>query len=206
VASLGSPASPPERPKHTVAEALARPEAEGWELIEGVIERKAAPSWWHARSQTRVAQALGPFDRRGGGKRPGGWWILSEVDVEIESGQLVRPDIAGWRRERVENLPRERPLRIRPDWIAEVLSTDDVRRDTVRKMRLYQRVGVPHYWVLDPDQRVLQVYRWQPDSYALIVTAEAGETVRAEPFDAIEIPVGVLFGDDPPEEPPATAP
>jgi hypothetical protein len=41
--------------------------------------------------------------------------------------------------------------------------------------------------------------RHTPEGYLTILRAERGEVVRAEPFDAIELAVGTLFGDDPPE-------
>jgi hypothetical protein len=54
----------------------------------------------------------------------------------------------------------------------------------------------PHYWILDPGEKILLVHRWSHDGYTVVQRAAAGETVRAEPFDAIELRVGVLFGDD----------
>jgi Uma2 family endonuclease len=86
----------------------------------------------------------------------------------------------------------------RPDWICEVVSPGDARRDTVRKLRLYHRLAVPYYWLVDPVQATLTVLRWSEAGYLTLLTAERGENVRAEPFEAIEIAVGTLFGDDPP--------
>jgi hypothetical protein len=55
---------------------------------------------------------------------------------------------------------------------------------------------VTHYWVLDPVERIILVHRWSPDGYIVVQRAAAGETIRAEPFEALELRVGVLFGDD----------
>ena len=60
----------------------------------------------------------------------------------------------------------------------------------------YHRAGVPHYWILDPDTKSLAVYRNSHEGYVNILVAHAGDTVRAEPFDAVEIRVGLLFGED----------
>ena len=70
----------------------------------------------------------------------------------------------------------------------------------MKKLRVYQRYEVPHYWIVDPMNELLTVHRWTPDGYLTVLTAERGERVRAEPFDTIEWPIGVLFGDDPDEE------
>jgi Uma2 family endonuclease len=66
----------------------------------------------------------------------------------------------------------------------------------VKKLRTYQRCGVPHYWILDPTDEMLSVYRWMAEGYLLVLAAGRHERVRAEPFAEVELPVGVFFGDD----------
>lgn len=91
------------------------------EIIGGAIVEKAAPSFEHGDAQSSLVAALkDPFQRRRGG--PGGWWIATEVEVELETHEVYRPDLVGWRRERVPERPRGRPIRIHPDWVCEVLS------------------------------------------------------------------------------------
>jgi Uma2 family endonuclease len=89
-------------------------------------------------------------------------------------------------------------VRVRPDWVCEVLSTKR-RNDLIKKNRVYHRTGVPHYWIIDPIAETLTVLRWGPEGYIQVLLAERGEKVRPEPFEAVELTVGVLFGDDPPE-------
>ncbi len=55
---------------------------------------------------------------------------------------------------------------------------------------------IGHYWLVDPAEQTLAVYRWHPDGYLEVLAAERGQRVRAEPFEAIEFSVGVLFDDD----------
>src|SRR5882757_1755825 len=109
-------------PMATVADWLAQPEDRRLELIDGELIEKAAPSFEHGLAQGRMAGALsGAFDRKAGGSGgPGGWWIATEVDVLLD-GRGYRPDIAGWRRDRVPAPLKERPVTIRPDWICEVV-------------------------------------------------------------------------------------
>lgn len=89
------------------------------------------------------------------------------------------------------------PVKQRPDWTCEVVSPSNSNNDTVKKLRLYHQVEIPHYWLVDPRDSTLTVMRWSPDGYVTLLRAERTETVRAEPFHAIEIAVGSLFGDDP---------
>jgi Uma2 family endonuclease len=108
---------------------------------------------------------------------------------------VFRPDVAGWRRERLTELPSEVPILVRPDWVCEILSTNK-RNDLVKKKREYHRNEVGHYWIIDPVEEVLTVYRWHLEGYLEVLVADRGERVRAEPFDAIDLRVGILFGDD----------
>jgi Uma2 family endonuclease len=186
------------RPSGTasLADLLAIPEDERrHELIDGEVIAKDAGSGQHGGAQGRIFRSLGPFDRRPGGRQPGGWIFATEADIYFDPRNILRPDVAGWRRERLAELPSEVPIRVRPDWTCEVLSTNQ-RNDLVKKKRVYHQHQVPHYWIADPREQTLAVYRWSPDGYVEVLTTERGERVRAEPFDAIELSIGVLFGDD----------
>jgi Uma2 family endonuclease len=173
------------------------------ELIAGELIRKAAPSGEHGHAQAGLVAALRPpFHREAGGSSaPGGWWLATEVEVQLSSGDLVRPDVLAWRREHCPSRPTGTPVKTRPDWICEIVSASNSSHDTLKKLRLYHRVEVPCYWLVDPRDATLTVMRWHPDGYVTLARCERGARVRAEPFDAVELTVGTLFGDDPPELP-----
>ena len=107
----------------TIADLLAIPEERRrHEVVDGTLMEKKAASGRHGGAQGRLFRRLGPYDRRPGGRWPGGWWFATEVEVLFEPTQVFRPDIAGWRRERMIELPVEVPVTLRPDWICEILS------------------------------------------------------------------------------------
>jgi Uma2 family endonuclease len=180
------------------ADLHAIPEHERFhEIIDGELVRKAMPSAPHGLAQRVVGGRVGDsYSRRPGGNRPGGWWIVTEVEIQLDEHEVYRPDLSGWRRERLPELPRESPILVRPDWVCEVLSQSNARNDLVKKMRVYHRCGVPHYWIIDPDQETLTVYRWTADGYLVALTAQREERVRAEPFSEVDLSVGTLFGED----------
>ena len=186
--------------KGTVDDFWAIAEAERFhELIGGELIEKAAPSGEHGDAQAGVVGALRlPFQRPPGRGGPGGWWIATEVEVRQHTTEIVRPDVVGWRRERCPQRPIGIPIDLTPDWICEVVSASHATDDTVRKLRLYHRFEIPHYWLVDPRDATLTVMRWSADGYVMVLRAERSELVRAEPFEAIELAVGTLFGDDPP--------
>ena len=168
------------------------------EIFAGEIVPKEAAKFEHSSAQVTVGVELGsPFGRRPGPRGPGGWWFGTEAEVEYEPHELYLHDLAGWRRDRCQERPSGRPVRIRPDWVCEILSPSNWRNDTVKKFATMQRHGVPHYWMLDLDHRVLTVHRWKDGEYVVAAHAQPGERAALEPFDAISLDVGVLFGDDP---------
>jgi Uma2 family endonuclease len=200
-----------QAPGHRVAtidEMLAIPEGERFhEIIGGELVRKAMPSGPHGRAQFRVATEIGgPYDRRAGRGGPGGWIFATEVEIRFDADNLFRPDVAGWRRERLQRLPAESPIVVRPDWVCEILSASNKQNDLFRKLRVYQRCEVGHYWIVDPVEEGLAVYRWTREGYLLVLTAASAERVRAEPFAEVALSVRELVGGDDEEDPESGAP
>jgi len=193
-----SSAAPKLRPA-SIEDLLAIPEAERFhEIIDGELVLKAMPSFRHGAAQMGIAdEIVGPYGPRSRGRGPGGWLFASEVEIVFEPSQVYRPDVAGWRRERLPALPAEWPIPVRPDWVCEILSPSNSRNDVIKKMRVYQRCQVPHYWLLDPEQETLSVHRWTAEGYLNVQAAEGRERIRPEPFAEVELSVhGLVEGDD----------
>jgi Uma2 family endonuclease len=185
-----------EKKRGTVEEVLRLAEAgHAVELIDGEIVYKTAKAP-HGNTQAHLLGVLGPFNHGSAGARgPGGWWIVTEVEaLYARTEELYRHDAMGFRRDRVPDLPRDWPVRARPDWAAEILSLSTARYDLVKKQRTLHLHGVPHYWILDPQHETLTVLRHAPEAYLQILTAGIGDVVRAEPFEEVEIVVAELFG------------
>src|SRR5690606_37538519 len=145
------------------------------------------PAPRHARARSALGFELGELDRPGGGDHPGGWWILDEPELHLGADVLV-PDLAGWRRERMPRLPEGPAFELVPDWICEVLSPSSARLDRLKKMAVYARAGVGHIWLVDPLARVIEVYRLHQGHW-LQLTVVADGAQRLEPFDELEVDV-----------------
>ena len=115
----------------------------------------------------------------------------------VRAHEIYRPDVSGWRRDRVPERPVGRPISIRPDLVCEILSESNAATDQVDKFRVYAESGVPFYWIGDPSRKILTVYRLEGTGYAVALQTKHGEVVNAPPFDALSLRVGLLFGDDP---------
>ena len=169
------------------------------QIVDGELITQPRPTIAHQHAASVLSFDLGnPFDRGRGG--PGGWWILYEPELHLGHDILV-PDLAGWRRDQVPELPSGAFLTIAPDWICEVLSPSTASLDRVRKLRIYAREGVAHAWLVDPTARTLEVLRRDGERWILVSTHAGDETVRAEPFDAIELDLTALWLTPSPPEP-----
>jgi Uma2 family endonuclease len=186
----------PTKKRPTLADLLAIEDHDRLEIIGGEIVERALPSWRHARAETKYGEILAPFNRKPGGPRdPGGWWIGTEVHVGYGE-EIYCHDVAAWRRDRVPAMPDGFPVPLRPDWVCEIVSPKHEKRDFVMKPQALHAAEVLYYWLLHPEEQMLLVQRWTTKGYLTILSAGAGEAIRAQPFDAIEIRVSELFGDE----------
>ena len=175
----------------TYADLAALPPHLVGEIIDGELIATPRPATSHARATTRLGTELeGPFDRGKGG--PGGWVILFEPELHIVEQVLV-PDLAGWRRERMPEMPDAAYLELPPDWLCEVLSPATARIDRANKMRHYAAAGVRHVWLVDPVATTLEVYRLDGEGWRLVQTHAGAAMIRPEPFDAVELDLGSLW-------------
>jgi Uma2 family endonuclease len=179
----------------TYDDVLAAPEHKVAEIIEGELVLSPRPAGPHSAAMSALAEELGPPFKRGRGG-PGGWIILVEPEIHLGPNVLV-PDLAAWRLETMSVVPRSPSyFTIRPDWLCEVLSPSTERYDRGAKVRLYAAAGVTNAWLVNPLQHTLEVLRLSASDPAVwtslaVFTDEA--KVRAEPFEAFELDLAVLW-------------
>ncbi len=161
------------------------------EIIHGALVTAPRPGSRHARASTRLGMRLGgPFDLGEGG--PGGWVLLDEPELHLHGDVLV-PDLAGWRRERMPELPDAAAFELPPDWVCEVLSPSSAATDRSDKMPIYAREGVTHLWLVDPLARTLEALHLDRARWVLLGTWRDDAKVHAEPFDALELDLAGLW-------------
>lgn len=120
--------------------------------------------------------------------------ILFEPELHLgPEPDIIVPDLAGWRRERMPSVPHDAYLTVAPDWACEVISPSTEDIDRAEKMPIYARENVSHVWLVDPLLKTLEVFRLDGESYRMIHTWRGSVSVRAEPFDAIELEMAVLW-------------
>jgi len=163
------------------------------ELIRGALYLHPRPASRHALVGSSLGVELGPPFYKGLGG-PGGWWIIDEPELHLGEDVLV-PDLAGWRRERMPEFPDVPGFTLAPDWVCEILSPSTRKVDMREKRGIYAANGVAFLWFIDPDTRTLEAFALRDGAWMLLATLLDDEAVCVAPFDAITFPLSALWGE-----------
>jgi len=191
LAAMNEHLAPARRPA-TYQDVLDAPEHMVAEIVRGALHLHPRPAAPHARAASVLGGKIGgPFDWDAG---PGDWWIIFEPELHLGEDVLV-PDIAGWRRERMPEFPDTAFFELAPDWACEVLSPGTRRLDLTDKRDLYGAAGVEHLWLVDPKARTLEAFARRDGAWVLVAALKDDDAVRVAPFDAVAFPLGALWPD-----------
>jgi Uma2 family endonuclease len=164
---------------------------ERYELVDGKLEKLMAPMPKHGWSSARVTSRLDHYLEQ---HDPQGFWGV-EVDIPTLEYHGRRPDFVYYTAEdaaeRVD-LENNRVLGV-PTLAIEVLSEGDERRDLIVKRREYARVGIQHYWILDPVKRSALTFRLVDGEYVVEREFQAGERLTSRFLPGFSIPLSQLF-------------
>lgn len=188
----------PQGPRATYDDLLKLPDHVVGEILGGELIVSPRPAPRHANATSGLTMELGVFHRPAGGPPPRGWWILVEPELHFRGGDVLVPDLAGWRRERMPKLPSTAAFELAPDWICECVSPATARIDRARKLPIYAREKVGHAWIVDAAARMLEVFRLEPDGCWKLIQSFGSDTdtrIRAQPFEAIELQLDRLWAD-----------
>jgi Uma2 family endonuclease len=167
------------------------PELKG-EIIDGELYVQPRPRARHARVEGAIlVSTQGPYDLGQGG--PGGWWILPEPGIELPGSPEFSPDVAGWRRERLPELPEAEPIRVAPDWVCEVLSPSTRGYDFIKKRPFYARSGVSWLWYVDVEARSISVSQLRDSAWVEVAVHGDDERVRLQPFPDVELALALWW-------------
>ena len=177
--------------KATYRDVLEAPAYMVAEIVKGVLHTQPRPASRHALAGSSLGMEIGnPFQRGRGG--PGGWWIVDEPELHFGDDILV-PDLAGWRRERMPDYPDTPYFTLAPDWMCEVLSPSTRAFDLEEKRPIYAREGVGHLWFVDPAARTLEAFALQDGAWTPVGSARNDEPVTCPPFQAVTFPLDALW-------------
>ena len=184
---MGNPAPK----KATYSDLCAVPSNQVAEIIGGTLYTQPRPASRHALASSGIGGEL--FSSFHRGKRgPGGWVISFEPELHLGEDVMV-PDLAGWRRSTMPEMPDTAYFETTPDWVCEVLSPSTEKTDRAEKMPRYQAAGCGHVWLVQPDTKSLEIYRLDGPSYRLVSIETDDATIHPEPFGAVPFDLGALW-------------
>lgn len=178
-------------PPATYQDVLDAPENMVAEIVYGQLSLQPRPASPHAMVISAMGVKLGgPFSFDEGG--PGGWVILVEPELHL-GDHVVVPDLAGWRRERMPQMPEAPYFTLAPDWCCEVLSPSTAALDRVEKRQIYAGAGVQYLWLVDPATKILEGFVLQDEKWVLTHVRKDDDTCDVPPFEAAPFGLGVLW-------------
>ena len=169
------------------------------EVVGGEVVVSPSPTPVHQSVVGGIyAELRGPFQLGRGG--PGGWWLIPDVDVRFGVHDIYRPDVSGWRREKVPHFPAERPVPHCPDWICEGLSPRTAVVDQRDKRAVYAASGVAFYWLVEPTNRTLTVLRLSAEGYVVETVVGDRGSACLRPFEGVDLDLEAIFPEMTPSE------
>lgn len=179
-----------DAPEHLVAE-----------IVDGVLHTHPRPAPLHAYAYATLGAKLRSLFGRGGGNGAGGGWlILLEPELHLGKDILV-PDVAGWRQERMPAPPNTAYFTVAPDWVCEILSPSTRTLDKSGKRDVYAREGIAHLWFVDPEAQMLEVFELRDGHWTLLETATGEAEVSPPPFGSAPLNLGDLWWQSTPQPP-----
>ena len=187
--------------KATYQDVLDAPENMVAQLIDGELYLHARPAIPHVWASGKLYYEIehrygrnigGDSNGESDGDGPGEWAIMIEPELRLSKDVLV-PDIAGWRVDRLLRKQTRSFSHIVPDWVCEVLSPSTREFDLGRKSNIYAREGVSHLWIVDAEARTLQASALSTGKWLLISTLSDTEMVSVPPFEKLNIPLSRLL-------------
>ncbi len=152
------------------------------EIIGGDLYVTAAPSPLHQRVVVRLVSMLSGYVR----EHALGEVLVSPIDVVLSQIDVVQPDIIFVAAANA-HIVGDAAVQGAPDVVIEVLSPSTLKLDRERKMDLYARAGVREYWIVDPDNRTVEMYLPAPGALQLERRFQEGHSIQSDLFPGLSI-------------------
>ncbi len=176
-----------------VARIEALPEWQRGEYVGGELVVGPAPALPHQHVVTMLVALLVPRFQPGTGG-PDGWRFVIGPELHLGEDILI-PDLAGWRMQRMPSVPLTPAASLAPDWVCEVLSPSTMKFDRTAKLRAYAAAGVTWAWLVDHATRTSEVHHRAGEGWHVEDEFSGDDPVRAPPFDAAPLELRKLWPD-----------
>jgi Uma2 family endonuclease len=173
----------------TYAELLKMPEdGPRIELYDGEVWEMPSATVVHQQVALNTAFVFREYERRAGGRV-----AIAPLDVIFSELNVVQPDVLYFVPERVHLLMADKRPRHRPDVVVEILSPTTESNDKGRKLRMFARYEVPEYWMIDSDERAIEIRSLRGDFYTVSVKASGDDVVTSPLLPDLSFSLSRLF-------------
>lgn len=177
--------------KYTYQDYLLLPEEPGchFEVLEGTLIKEPSPSVMHQRISRRLQRIMEDYFWE---VDPEAEIFHAPLDVTFHDTTVVQPDIfyvSGEQKMIVKDTRIDGP----PTLVVEVLSPSSSSRDRVQKLRIYQKAGVQHYWLVNPQDRTLECFSLREGVYALVAAGLDHDVLDHPGFEGLTIALRTLW-------------
>jgi Uma2 family endonuclease len=162
-----------------------------YEIVDGELLMTPAPGTTHQRVIRELFLRFALFVR----ERRIGEVFVAPYDVVLSETDVVQPDLLFIRADRVGEIVRERAVHGAPDLLVEILSPSSLKRDRWQKRELYERCGVPEFWIVDPANRAIEVLVLGASGYQLFSSAQGEGAVSSRVLDGLAVAVAEVMGE-----------
>jgi Uma2 family endonuclease len=160
-----------------------------YEILDGELEVTPSPTTVHQRVSRKLLRILDEYVT----DNALGEIFDAPTDVILANTTIVVPDLLFVAASR-SNIVKRRAIEGPPDLIVEILSESTARRDRTRKASLYARLGVAHYWLVEPDDRFVETYAIGKKRYRRMGRVAGDATLCSEPFPDLAIDLSKIWG------------
>lgn len=177
-----------EKKKYTYEDYLQTPEDTRYEIIEGELLMTPSPVTKHQRVSMKLVSAIFNFVS----DNDLGEVFAAPYDVVLDEHNVLQPDILFISKERLDIIG-EKNIQGAPDLVIEIISENTAYRDTIQKKRLYARFGVKEYWLVAPEDRIVEVYTLEEGGYQLTKTYLEGDILGSQNINGLKIELKKIF-------------
>lgn len=129
-----------------------------YELLNGELVRKSAPSPQHQMVLRNINRQVDAYVS----EKKLGEVLFAPIDVFLDEHNAPQPDMVFVSNAKL-SLITDDGIMGAPDLVVEIVSPTSIIRDRVDKMRLYTKYQIPEYWIIDPNNRSVEIYAYTPE-------------------------------------------
>lgn len=155
-----------------------------YEIIQGDLLMIPAPNLAHQRISRELGFALCQYLK----DKELGEIFYAPIDVVFDSENILQPDIVVVLRDNEEIL-KEKAIVGAPDVVIEIISPTSITRDRNEKHKLYEKFGVPEYWLVDPGNKSIEVYTLEGNEFQLFSFAAETGSIKSKVINGFEIEI-----------------